>query len=591
MLEFLKSKMHRNTFFAYITVLFFVCVIVCFSVCNMILSNQVDLYKRASSSAFNGVESSISNNISKIDNYFLGIYSNRALEKDFLCFFSHNAQEYRTLRLEGVGPTEIPADFLKDVKTFVQDNDFVVTQISVESQNSANIIHFYDANSPGLNVDFCVPTNSMDIYEDDVSYGYVYTKELPQTENGVGSIGEMKFLLSGRRIFDHVLDYNIADSAIMSKKGALYYTDPERQDQLETTFQKIYKSNESNGILHNGLFYRQYYFTNTSSQYGYKLITIVDSATIFHENLSLFLLVIAGSLLIFLIMTFLIAVRANYDAKFLNKIVHSIQLAKSGQFTHIDVGDRKDEYGVIAQEFNDMIGQLEEFIRTEYVLKLKQKETEMQALQHQINPHFLYNTLEIIRSCALVHNDLQVADAVYYLGSMYRDIVKEHNTITIEKELDILGKYLKIMEFKYDHNFYYQIDVSPEVRSMETIKLWMQPLVENFFVHGFDRGSEFNLLLINGREETDRYIIEIINNGSQVDPEKLEEINSRLQGDGEPSSGSSIGIQNVYHRLRFFYGERLQMQLCNNTEAGITVSIRIYKKKEENLHVSTVDRG
>ena len=590
MLEFLKSKMHRNTFFAYITVLFFVCVVVCLSVCNMILSTQVDLYKKASSSAFDWVESSISSNISKIDNYFLGLYSNHALQKDFLCFFSHNAQEYRTLRLEGVAPTEMPADFLEDVKNFVQNNDFVITQISVESEDSANIIHFFDAHSSGINVDFCVPVNSMDIYEGNVSYGYVYTKKLPKTETGDGSIGEMKFLLSGSKIFDHVLDYHIADSAIMSKKGALYYTNPERQSQLEPEFQELYQRNESNGILHNGLFYRQYYFISTSSQYGYKMISIVDSTTIFQENFSLFLLVIAGTFLIFVIMTFFIAARANYDARFLNKIVHSIQLAKSGQFSHIEVGNRKDEYSVIAQEFNDMICQLEDFIRTEYVLKLRQKETEMQALSHQINPHFLYNTLEIIRSCALVHNDLQVADAVYYLGGMYRDIVKGDNIITIEKELDILNKYLKIMEFKYNNNFYYQVDVSEEIRKLETIKLWMQPLVENFFVHGFDRNSEFNLLLIHGQEEKDYYMIEFINNGSQIDPDKLQEINGRLNGDGKPSSKGSIGIQNVYHRLRFFYGDSLQMQLCNNTEAGITVSIRIYKKKEEKPHVPTVDR-
>ena len=96
--------------------------------------------------------------------------------------------------------------------------------------------------------------------------------------------------------------------------------------------------------------------------------------------------------------------------------------------------------------------------------------------------------------------------------------------------------------------------------------------------------------MIHGQEEKDYYMIEFINNGSQIDPDKLQEINGRLNGDGKPSSKGSIGIQNVYHRLRFFYGDSLQMQLCNNTEAGITVSIRIYKKKEEKPHVPTVDR-
>lgn len=591
MLEFLKSKIHRNTYIAYVTVLFIVCVIVCISVCNMIMSNQVEQYKRASSSAFERVESNITTNINKIDNYFLGIYSNRMLEKDFLCFFSHNAQQYRTLRLEGVSPAEMPADFLADVKAFVSENDFVVTQISVEAQSSANVIHFYDANTPSLNVDFCVPNNSMDIYEDNVSYGYVYTKKLPRSDNYNEYFGEMKFLLSGKKIFDVVQEYNIADTAIISKKGALYYTSPENQELMEEQFAELNKSSETNGRARSGLFYQQYYFTNTSSQYGYKLISVIDSNTIFQQNFGLFLLVITGSLLIFFIMTFLITVRMNYDAKFLNKIVDSIHLAKSGQFINIDLGDRKDEYGVIAQEFNDMINQLEEYIRKEYVLKLKQKDTEMLALQHQINPHFLYNTLEIIRSCALVNNDLKVADAISYLGGMYRDIVKGENVITIEKELAILTKYLKIMEFKYNRNFYYQIDVSPEVCGMETIKLWMQPLVENFFVHGFDKNSEFNLLLVTGREEKDRYVIELINNGSFIEPDKLTDINRRLTAGGEPVSGGSIGIQNVFHRLRYFYGDALSMQLMNNAQAGITVSIRIYKKKGEDKHVSTADSG
>lgn len=588
MLEFLKSKIHRNTYIAYITVLFIVCVIVCISVCKMIMSNQVEQYKQASSSAFERVESNITMNINKIDNYFLGIFSDQMLEKDFLCFFSHNAQEYRTLRLEGISPTAMPADFLADVKAFVSQNDFVVTQLAVESQNSANVIHFYDTNSSGLNVEFCVPNDTMDIYEDNVSYGFVYTKKLPRSSN-YEYYGEMKFLLS-KKIFDVVQEYNIADTAIISKKGALYYMPHENQESMEEQFAGLYEGSETNGVIRSG-FYQQYYFINTSSQYGYKLISMVDSAAIFQQNFGLFLLVIVGSLLIFFIMTFLITIRMNYDAKFLNRIIDSIHLAKSGQFTNIAIENRKDEYAVIAQEFNEMINQLEEYIRKEYVLKLRQKDTEMLALQHQINPHFLYNTLEIIRSCALVNNDLKVADAIYNLGGMYRDIVKGENVITIDKELDILTKYLKIMEFKYDKNFYYQMDVSSEVRALETIKLWMQPLVENFFVHGFDKNSGFNLLLVRGREEKDHYVIEIINNGSRILPDKLTDINRRLQDNGDSVSVGSIGIQNVYHRLRYFYGDSLKMQLYNNAEAGITVSVCMYKKKGEEKNVSTSDSG
>lgn len=581
MLEYLKSKIHRNTFFAYVTVLFLICVAVCAAVCHMIASNQVQQYKANALDAFDRVEDNLSLNIAKIDNYVLNLYSNRALEKDFLCFFSHSAQEYLTQRLEGLETAEVPEDFLASIKGFVQEHQFAVTQIALEAGNNANVIYFYESsyNTPSINVDFCVPSHSMDIYQDDVSYGYVYTKKLYRSDNIDESLGEMKFLLSSNKIFDVIKEYTAGNCAVMSKKGALYYLPSNRQDELADTFNELYQSKEATGVISRGLFYRIYYFTSTS-QYGYKLISMVDTQTIFQQNAGLFLLVIIGSLLIFVVMTFLISVRMNQDAHYLNRIIDAIQMAKSGRFSNIELGGRKDEYGVIAQEFNDMSAQLEQYIRKEYVLKLKQQDAEMKALQHQINPHFLYNTLEIIRSCALVNQDEKVADAIYNLGAMYRDIVKSEAVITIDKELDILNKYLKIMEFKYSENFYYQIDIVPEVRALETVKLWMQPLVENFFVHGFDKNSEFNLLLISGRVEENRYVIELMNNGSFIEEDKLLEINSRLLEGKEPV-GNNIGIQNVYHRLRHFYGETLQMKIDNNDEAGITVTVHIYKKGKD----------
>ncbi|HEX2925888.1 MAG TPA: histidine kinase, partial [Ruminiclostridium sp.] len=324
----------------------------------------------------------------------------------------------------------------------------------------------------------------------------------------------------------------------------------------------------------------------TSEQYGFKLVSLVENSDILYRNSSIFLFVLLGILFIFVSITLLIAMRMSYDARYLSLITRAIDRAKSGKFVTIDIKKRKDEYGIIAGKLNDMSEQLEEHIQKEYILKLKQKEAEMKALQQQINPHFLYNTLEVIRSHALINNDQSVAEVVYNLGGMLRAVVKNKDIITVENELDMLNKYLKIMEFKFRGNFCYQIDVEEEVRSIETVKFWMQPLVENFFVHGFDRTCDYNLLIVNGKAEQDEVVFTFVNNGEKIEPVRLEEINSWLTPDElEASEKSSIGLRNVFARLSFFYGEGIKMKLRNNDEAGITITISI-RKGPENVSVA-----
>jgi two-component system sensor histidine kinase YesM len=166
-----------------------------------------------------------------------------------------------------------------------------------------------------------------------------------------------------------------------------------------------------------------------------------------------FLVLTFISSLVFFIMVFFLYIKRKQDISFLNDIITSIEEAKQGQFVHTNFKRRNDEYGLIATELNDMASKINCFIEKEYILKINQQDAEMKALQNQINPHFLYNTLEIIRSKALLNDDIDVSDAISNLGNLYRNIVKTENEITIEKELSLLNEYLKLMEFKYSSNF------------------------------------------------------------------------------------------------------------------------------------------
>jgi sensor histidine kinase YesM len=435
----------------------------------------------------------------------------------------------------------------------------------------------YFIENQGTSFKFALPIKTPFLPENDISFGYIYSKELLNPQNIRKPMGSLRFVIDTNKAIADSVNYGIGKDAIMSERSALYYPSVISLDRKQD-LRQIYSEGNVTGKIHTGFLNTLYYAVYTSKAHGFKFISTVNTHEIVENNKPLFILILAGSFVIFVLMTLVIAAFMLRDANYLNRILVTIGTAKSGDFKKIELGRRKDELRMIAQELNEMYSQLNHYIETEYKLQLKQKDTEMKMLQQQVNPHFLYNTLEIIRSSALVNHDEQVADAVSNLGSMFRAVVKSENVITIGQELDILTHYLKIMEFKFSGSFYYQIDVPPEIGALKTVKFWMQPICENFFVHGYDKSCEFNLLIISGKIRQDAYIIDITNNGTKIGPEELDQINKQLQEVTEESD--KIGLLNVSNRLRYFYNNQVSMIISNNTEAGVTVSIRIEKENE-----------
>lgn len=318
--------------------------------------------------------------------------------------------------------------------------------------------------------------------------------------------------------------------------------------------------------------------TFSSTKFDFRFVVLVDLPMLMRQNTGIIAAVLFIILLAMISVLLIIVYNLRDDARFLQRIIYSIKRVKTADFTsNSPTRYRRNEYGMIARELDDMVLQLDKHIRTEYLLKLKQQETEMKALQHQINPHFLYNTLEAIRSTALVNRDVDTADAIATLGALYRDIVKKENIIAIGSELELLQKYLKIMELKYPGRFYYQLNVDEALWNVSTVKFWMQPLEENFFVHGFDPGNEFNLLVVNGWETDRRFVLEFVDNGKGISRERLDEVKRNLSS-RDDAPVKSIGLRNVYTRLHFFYGEGFSMEVDNNEEAGVKITVTIAKE-------------
>ena len=268
--------------------------------------------------------------------------------------------------------------------------------------------------------------------------------------------------------------------------------------------------------------------------------------------------------------------RIKSNEVFLAEVIRVTRLAKEGEFQRIEVGKRKGNYAMLAEEINDMIQKLDLHIKKEYVLKIMQQNAEMKAMLYQINPHFLYNTLEIIRAQAIMQGNFTVSDALFDLGSMYRMLVKLGDTVSFGQEIALLTHYLNILELGNQDNFYFEIDMEEELLELETVKFWMQPLAENFFVHGYDKAKEYNLFSVQGQKVDQGYQILIMDNGSGMKQEELRSLNARLQQQtGIPRD--KLGIGNVCQRLRYFYRNKMKFEISQNEPRGLRIEILIEK--------------
>ncbi len=540
------------------------------------LNNYISIHRDSSLNAFKRIEQSVDNTIDSIESYVESVYSNEKLLNDFLFYFGNNPEKYFTKRLLNSKQDEYQTSFIKDCKNYVNRNNNIILQISFFSYRNVNLIKFNKDGSTDFK--FSIDPIQVNYSNQTIPYTFMYTKELPSPSDLTSRMGKIQFSIDIKKLFPVIKNYNV-NNAYAIKGDELLTITSSSSNKVSSDDIAIYKCSFGQGTIKKSLFNKIYYNVCNSQKYDFKIITIIDTNTIIKENITTFLILLCSIVLLFSVMAAIIAIRMNYDAKYIKQIISFIDNVKLFDFSQKKIQRRNDEYSMIANSLNDMSDKINKHIEQEYLLKLDQQKAEMMALENQINPHFLYNTLEIIRSKSFLNGDHVVSDAIYNLGSMYRDIVKSDLIITVDAELEMLTKYLKLMEFKYEDNFYYQINVCQQIRELNTLKFWMQPIVENFFKHGFNKDNQYNLILIIGEEREQSYIIEFVDNGSCINTQTLIKLNSSFCVDADIIETQSIGITNIYKRLRYYYGDKMSMHISNNKEAGITVKVEIEKEK------------
>ena len=228
-----------------------------------------------------------------------------------------------------------------------------------------------------------------------------------------------------------------------------------------------------------------------------------------------------------------------------------------------------------------MLDNMDKSIRDIYQLQLSQKDANMKALQAQINPHFMYNTMEFIRMYAVMQDQEELADIIYEFSSLLRNNISEEKETTIENELEFCRKYSYLCMVRYPKSIAYGFKIEPGLEEMIIPKFTLQPLVENYFVHGIDHKRKDNVISIKVRRVGEAVEIHVQDNGRGLEPSQLQRIQQMLshrdpREEVEESKGrQSIGIVNVHERFLLYFGDRYHIQITSEKGKGVLYTITI----------------
>lgn len=215
-----------------------------------------------------------------------------------------------------------------------------------------------------------------------------------------------------------------------------------------------------------------------------------------------------------------------------------------------------------------------------YSIKLRQKEAELNSLQNQINPHFLYNTLESIRGAALYHGIHDIAAMSKALSLLFRYSISDRALVSIKEELLHLENYISIQNFRYENKFELLYNILPELMNYRILKLTLQPLIENSIKHGLEMKLGRGTIKIEILSLGNNIKIMISDDGLGMPPKKVEELNRSLTndkylpGNEGDKSGTGIGVKNVNSRIKLYFGEQYGLKF-RDALVGTTVEITL----------------
>ena len=275
-------------------------------------------------------------------------------------------------------------------------------------------------------------------------------------------------------------------------------------------------------------------------------------------------------LLVLILLSFtLSAVMAFIVTKPLKQLTQSFKQVGQGNLDALVDIKGSDEISVIGIAYNDMLMQTKNFIKERYEMNLLVTRAELEALQSQINPHFLFNTLHSIKAVIDSKDSLKAIQMVQVLADLLRyNLSKGQYQVSFAEDLEVTKKYLYLQQCRFGNNYLVDYDIDDAVLPLSILKLTLQPLVENAIQHGIESFAKNGKLHIIAKRLGEMFIIYIANTGNIIDEDNMKQINERLAKPltDSPLSQEQLGIFNVNRRIRLHYGEQYGLQMSRSEE-------------------------
>lgn len=272
---------------------------------------------------------------------------------------------------------------------------------------------------------------------------------------------------------------------------------------------------------------------------------------------------------------------ADSVTKPIDRLVQAMGAVRGGKLDVSVPTGRRDEIGILYDSFNHMVGEMKVMIRTIYEEQDKLRKEELKALQAQINPHFLYNTLDSILWSLRMMRVEESIEMLEALTSFFKiSLSKGRDIITIEDEVRHVSSYLSIQHRRYSEKFDYDINVDPELLSCKTPKLILQPIVENAIYHGLKLKEGMGYLYIHIYEAGNEIRMQVEDTGLGMPEELVERLNREFAEISSDQAGTGYGIRNVNDKLKIVFGKDCGVQVESTLGEGTIITLRIRKDGE-----------
>ena len=309
---------------------------------------------------------------------------------------------------------------------------------------------------------------------------------------------------------------------------------------------------------------------------GWVFYNVYDRAYLLDEVIDGLGLAVGVAIFFTIFAVVMICSMTNSIKSSLQSLMQGIRQVHEGNLDVKVVAGAEDEFAEIAQNFNSMTGKLQDLFDEVTKATQKQKEAEIRALEAQINPHFLYNTLDSINWMAIDKGEYEISKMLRDLGVILRySVNKSNQVVKMQEEIEWLEKYVSLQQLRFNYSFSFELYAEEEARNVRVHKLLLQPFIENAIDHGFKEivsGGELRVNLVFSEDKSMLYAI-IEDNGKGMTPEDTRKYNDKeyiLNG-----GGPGIGLVNSFTRLYMYYGKEADWNVSSILSVGTVITLKI----------------